>query len=307
MSEHRLKTGKEIIEALAALGDALEYAVQTELPVEKRSGGAAVDVAWFAEDEQRFPLMIFEVESSATNSMANNPAKVFGQSSENFERSLFFFHIIVRSGSQTSRIEQLRGVFGQHNYRVYPLERETATSLIKDILQQHRRIRRSFRVGAVMVVLLNTVKLITDRLSILESAADLGLTGAYLEDLARLGRQGSEAEELFLIHLRHRIWDLRWPDTDIGYSAWMGSHWGFPIHLGILFAANSDLRTEVFARLRWWQEESSYASQIGPHFGLSEDYDRFMLCVSGTLWALLAALMLQDRKATSYVAEQSIR
>jgi hypothetical protein len=304
MAGHKLKAGSEIIEAVAALGGALEYVVHTESPVEKRAGSAAVDVAWFAEDDQTFPMMIFEVESSATNAMANNPAKVYGQPTERFERPLFFFHIIVSSGPETSRIEQLKGVFGQHNYRVYPLKQGTANSLVKDILQQHRRIRHTIRVGALTAVLLSFSSLATDKLSLIEFAAGLGLKGRYIEDLARLALQGPEPQELFLSHLRHRILERRWPDTDAGYSNWFGTEWSFPIHLGLLFASNVDLRDDLFAKLRFWQEKSSYMSQIGPHFGLSRDYDQFMFGVSGTLWALVASLMCEEKRVCSYVAEQ---
>ena len=91
MPQHKLEAGKQIIQAVAQLGRALGYAVRTEMPVEQRPRPPAVDVAWFADDEQRYPLMIFEVESAATNAMANNPAKVFGQPSDQFERPLFSF------------------------------------------------------------------------------------------------------------------------------------------------------------------------------------------------------------------------
>ncbi|HEY7414595.1 MAG TPA: hypothetical protein VH593_05345, partial [Ktedonobacteraceae bacterium] len=82
MPQHKLEAGKQIIQTVAQLGRALGYAARTEMPVEQRPRPPAVDVAWFADDEQRYPPMIFEVESAATNAMATNPAKVFGQPSD---------------------------------------------------------------------------------------------------------------------------------------------------------------------------------------------------------------------------------
>jgi hypothetical protein len=91
MSGHSSQPGIRVIAAIASLGGALGYSVRTELPVEQRANAPAVDVAWFSDEEQFYPLMIFEVESATTNAMANNPTKVYGQTQEKFERPLFFF------------------------------------------------------------------------------------------------------------------------------------------------------------------------------------------------------------------------
>jgi len=61
------------------LGRALDYFVESEKSVVfHQNNPPAVDIAWLAEEGQKFPLMIFEVESKATNSIANNVVKVFG-------------------------------------------------------------------------------------------------------------------------------------------------------------------------------------------------------------------------------------
>jgi hypothetical protein len=43
----------------------------------------------------------------------------------------------------------------------------------------------------------------------------------------------------------------------------------------------------------------------GPHFGLSHDYDHFILGFAPTLWALIAALMLDVPGACAYIAKQN--
>jgi hypothetical protein len=307
MADHKLDEGKKVIAVMAELGVALGYSVRTEMPVEQRAKAPAVDVAWFAEGEQKYPLMIFEVESSATNSMANNPTKVFGQPSTVFERPLFFFHIVVSSGAESTRIENLRGVFGVHNYRVYPLDRSTATQLVCDVLDQHRRIRREISVGPMMDVLLRSPSLHTNKLQILEHASETALSGHYLRDLAILACIHTPAEDLFLAQLRDRIWLMKWPETDLGYDTWLGMQWAVPIHLGLLFLNYPADRAALLGRLRWWHEKSSYASQIGPHFALSRDYDIFVIGASGAYLALIAVLMLEDTAAVEYIALQVLQ
>jgi hypothetical protein len=250
--------------------------------------------------------MIFEVESAATNAMANNPAKIFGQPSDQFERPLFFFHIIVRSGDATSRIENLKGVFGSHNYRVYRLDSGMATQLVKDILTQHRRIRRKVDIGALMSLLIASPYLSTDRGAILDHAAEVGLCGAYLSDLAELAGGHPDAKALFLRHLRERLMKRKWGNIDTGYRKWLGYSWSPPIHLGLLFAEYPKDRARIFEQLRWWQDRSSFMSQIGPHFGLSRDYDLFIFGAAGAVWALVAALMIEDSEAVKYIAEQML-
>jgi hypothetical protein len=67
MPEHALLPGRGIIDAISALGRTMGYVVRCEWPIDSsQNTGAAVDIAWFAEENQKFPLMIFEVETSAS-------------------------------------------------------------------------------------------------------------------------------------------------------------------------------------------------------------------------------------------------
>jgi hypothetical protein len=78
MADHKLPAGKQLIQGIAHLGTVLGYHVKKEFPVDEPTYGEspAVDVAWFSQKGNRFPLFIFEVESKATNGMTNNPLKV---------------------------------------------------------------------------------------------------------------------------------------------------------------------------------------------------------------------------------------
>jgi hypothetical protein len=305
MTQHTLEPGKHVIDAIVQIGHALRYAVRTEMPVERRHHPPAVDVAWFANDEHLYPLMIFEVESSATNAMAGNPAKVFGQSSEKFERPLFFFHLIVRSGSNTSRVDSLKGLFGSHNYRTYQLDRGMGTTLVKDILSQHRRIKNTVDIHSLLSVLMTSSELAADSEAILQHAATIGLRGAYLADTANLAGQHPEARALFLNHLRDRLVARKWSNIDTGYRSWLGHDWSRPIHLGLLSSTRPCDRAQILEQLRSWQEHSSFMpSAIGPHFGLSMDYDHFIFGAAAGLWALVASLMLEQPEALKYISEQ---
>ncbi len=63
--------------------------------------------------------MIFEVESNASSSMANNAMKVSSQDVDEFNRPLYFFHLLLAGGPEDDQIESLRRQWGNHNYKVY--------------------------------------------------------------------------------------------------------------------------------------------------------------------------------------------
>ena len=63
---------------------------------------------------------------------------------------------------------------------------------------------------------------------------------------------------------------------DPHYKTYIGHHWSDLLHMGVAsLAAPSD--GDWLRCLRAWQEGSLYGSAIGPHFGLSRDYDDFVL------------------------------
>ena len=155
MSEHTLPTGKRLIRGLSELGSAMGYNVRREFPVISNPSGSplAVDVAWFGDESQVYPLMIFEVETRGGNAIASNPLKVFAQDTKQFEKPLFYFQLVVHGASTSRRTELLERQYGNHNYRLYRLVRDEGTQLILDILRQHRRIRDEVDLVAVYEIL----------------------------------------------------------------------------------------------------------------------------------------------------------
>ena len=305
MAEHKLDAGKQVISGLVALGRALGYCVEQEFPVEKdRRNSPAVDVAWLSEEGQEFPLMIFEVESRATNAIANNPVKVFGQPNHRFEKPLFFFHIVLSGGQDTSRVENLERLFGFYNYRTYRLDHADTTRLLKDILAQHRRLHRTLDLSALFSVLEDPAWRHVELDAFLPHIETLNFLASYLSTYAECALADRRWNEHFLRYLQRHAQSHPTQPSVTAYETSIGRQWYEPVHLGILALEYPAKSAAMLNRLRNWQERHSYLSMIGPHFGLSRDYDAFVLGIAPALWGLTAALMYRLREAGEYVSEQ---
>ncbi len=310
MPEHTLEKGKQVIEGLTSLGQALDYFVRLEMPVKREQfNPSAVDVAWLSEKDQEFPLMIFEVESSATNTIANNAVKVLGQPNQEFEKPLFFFHIIVRGGQHSSHIEPLRTQFGTHNYRHYRLALKEDTILVKDIFSQHRRITRKLDLSSIILALRNRAWQGIDLESVLLHIEALGFEsgqGTFLPSYALLSKKFPELQKQFLRYLRARFASSNPIKEYDNYPSYLGHQCSYPIHIGLLTAIGTpEEKVKYLQKLQQWQDNPLFLpSMIGPHFGLSRDYDWFILNFAGPLWALVAALMHDLPEAGLYIAQQ---
>ena len=206
MPKHILAPGIDVIDGIAVLGEVLGYRVVGEHPV-STSGRApsAVDVAWFGDDGQEFPLMIFEVETRPTNAMAFNPLKVFAVSNEEFEKPLFFFHIVVSRGKHSEKIRLLQEQFGKHNYRNYRMATGDRERLIRDILSQHRRIRNGISIPSLLRGLSGDFWRSTDVEMVLRHIETLDFesrSGNILREYAQLSLADTTFISHFLRYLR---------------------------------------------------------------------------------------------------------
>lgn len=310
MTEHKLDAGKQIIEGLFNLGESLGYVVEKELPVERnRKNPPALDVAWLSEKGQEFPLMIFEVESKVTNAIANNPAKVFGKSNQSFEKPLFFFHVMVSGGQDTSRVDDLRRLFGSHNYRAYELASGKTTELVKDILGQHRRLTRKIDLIGVIKVLESQLWKDANLSEVIQHIENIGFErghGTFLPRYAALSRNKPEFRQHFIRYLIARESALPYIEEDDRYESWIGSWWAAPIHLGILVLSSDEIQRKKFfyEKLINWQKDTLYGTKIGPHLGLDSDYTQAILGCAPPYWALIAVLMHDLPEAVKFIAEQ---
>lgn len=303
MSTHSLSTGKEIIVALKTLGNALGYKVETEFPINKQKANPqAIDVAWMRDGEQAFPLMVFEVESTATNSAANNPLKLY--SKRQFEKPLFFFHVFAEAGRESARLADLIEEYGRMNYRTYSIRESGPEPLLKDVLAQHRRLTAKLDVVALVNVIRETCLSGADCHAILTEAELLGFnkaTGMTLPAYAALGSEDSAFCQDFYRYLTARRQGKLPPETD-RYSEYFGSRWCPPLHFGILSCLQPDsTRTEFFDSFRRWHDEPGVpALRVGSSFGLNIDFDDFLAYYSAPFFALVAALMKDVTGSASY-------
>jgi hypothetical protein len=306
MAEHKLLPGEQVINDLLDLGRTLGYHVQRELPVLAKSrNNQAIDLAWLSEKGQRFPLMIFEIETKAQNKDANNALKVFGKSTQVFEKPLFFFHVFVQKGQNSAGVEDLQETYRTHNYRLYRFALDDETNLLKDIFSQHRRLTRELDLFSVFPSLNRPTWRKVDLESVILYIEELSFDCVYnsLQDYALLSQTHPEFLSRYLRILQKNYSDS--DDRDALLSAYLSmlGMWPTPVHLGILVAnVEEEQKREYFRKLKEWQEidlNEKGIRQLGINLPLV-----LMFNYATPLLALIAALMRDIPEAGLYLAEQ---
>ncbi|EPB3625392.1 hypothetical protein ACRF8I_002765 [Acinetobacter baumannii] len=296
MSEHKLDKGKEVIEWIVELGETLGYFVQTEYPVakENKKNIAAVDVAWFSNQINNFPIFIFEIESRSSNAMANNPLKVFAQSNKQFEKPLFFFHIIIKGGLKSSRPKYLEAMYGKENYRIYLLEESNNNFLIEDIITQHSRVKIDFDYIDFYCLLQSELwKGKVDCSKLLKFASKLELSKENI--IWSYICLSFEDEHFFkdLIDLFIDEANNNFENTKI--NTYIGENWLPPIIFSLLcgLSENEDEMKYWSLKLIDWQNRDKFLLQItAKALGMSRDYDEFIIGYAPQLITLCISLGL---------------
>jgi hypothetical protein len=305
MPTHQLPAGKSVIAALVGLGEVLDYRVEEEFLVQDE--GAKVDVAFLGEPGQRFPLMIFEVESRASGGMASNAIKVLGQTTDNFLKPLFFFHVVLSGRGSGSRIEPLQSLLGTHNYRLYLLQNGDITRLATEILDQHRRIRWNINLTSVLQQFLRQEWLGIDMNALCDAIERLDFDDDYVVAYAALAVHNP----WFLSRLVDTIGSACCSEAPSllrgAYPGYIGQTVGPLLHSALLIWLRPELSDASLNALRSWQEDSSYMSQIGPHFGLNRDYDLFVLGVAPFIWAVASCLARDHQPTVDYIISQALK
>jgi hypothetical protein len=310
MSEHKLSPGVKFIEGLENIGDVLGYHVELERPVNSEDvDGPKIDVAWFKGHGQKFPLFIFEVESTASNSMAYNPMKVLSKSNEVFEKPLFFFQIVLNQGQNSSRIEDLKNSYGTYNYRIYRISVDEGSKLIFDILAQHRRLTAELNIVSLVDYLILSGWINTNINDLLQHILDLGFeqeSGNFLPALGLLAVRFPYFASYFCVFL-DKIYGAQ-IDYELypNYSSYVGTHYCVPIHLGIRSIYSKEIFEKAYCldRLKIWQDNGGHLTKIGAHFGLSMDYDDMLAHFSGAFFALIATLFRDIEAARIYFCQE---
>lgn len=310
MPEHKLKNGIDFINGIKDFGNLLGYHVELETPVSpEKNISPAVDIAWYKEKNQKFPLFIFEIESSASSGMVYNPAKVFSKKNEQFEKPLFFFQIVLKGGQDSSRVEDLKNLFGNYNYRIYRTSKFEENKLILDVLDQHRRLTQELDIINLVNYLIAAnwieidIKEVSNHIVSLEFEKN---SGDLLSSFIVLSSVDKSFIPLTLSLLENIHVDFFSNLNRINYKTYLGNSWCFPIHLGMIYSSIDDLykREKIIKQLKYWQEKNSYMTMIGPHFGLSQDYDEFLIWGSGGLFGLLSFLFYDNEDIRIYFAKE---
>ncbi|WP_157880588.1 hypothetical protein [Streptomyces sp. Root1310] len=289
MPEHVLHPGLRVIDAIAELGKCLGYEVERERSVGLR--GAAVDLAWYAAGDKWMPLMIFEVESKASSGMANNAMKVLSRDVDDFVKPLFLFHVVLKGSAANERISNLRRQWGSHNYRVYTLGLNGEVQrLVVDILSQHRRVTKQVDVESVSATLAKDSWESVDQLAVLSKLKNLNFSGDYLGGLARVSLRDPSLTSLYLDSLESI--HLCGEDMSGRYGGFIGDYIPGLLEISMLIASGRITDAEGPRRLEEWQERSGYGMRtIGPYFGLSRDYDSFVLGVAPFVYGMAGMLL----------------
>jgi hypothetical protein len=155
MGIHRNKYGVKTLKFLMDFGRVLGYSVKPEESMFTGNPNSPdLDLTWRFNEHAKYPLFIFEVESSSTKSASDNALKVFSRKTSVFEKPLFFFHIFLDNSIGSSRIEYLKENYDKLNYDNYLLSKPNDVfRLIRDILDQTMRLATYFDLFSTIEIL----------------------------------------------------------------------------------------------------------------------------------------------------------
>ncbi len=222
----------------------------------------------------------------------SNPLKVYAQESRRFEKPLFFFHVIAQGGQNSSRPRNLESQYGKNNYKIYLLGSDQATSFLCDVLNQHVRVRETVDYIALYKLLNSALwSRQVNYVSILKHATNLDLSkNDILSSYIHLARGDSRLiPDLMDILKAESINDFQGTED---LNTYLGSGWAIPIFCAMAIGkSHNEEEVEYWSgKLLDWQNKSSYMPMLTPAFGLSEDYDEFILGCAPQLITLIIAV-----------------
>lgn len=308
---HVLDEGRDVLTVLERLGRALGYEVSQEHRVGR---SAAVDLSWTAASYNDVPLFIFEVESSASAGLASNAMKIYGSPLEELPKPLFFFHLVLTGQPDNERIRNAERAWGQHNYRVYRFRSEDERlRLVLDIVRQHRRLNRRVRPAAIGDALIDAgwgdllIEAVCDELERLRFDAP------FLHDYASLALADRRHLPMYVRRLRR----LEQPETvtsftydlkEEGYMRGPGDYIGGLLEGALRIFAGDIQDADGPAHLEAWATSAPIELRMmDANFGLSLDYDNFMLFRAPMQYALAATLLRQHPASRAWVIEDMMR
>ncbi len=281
MGKHSTEISLKLFDFLIDLGKGLQYHSDTEYPMSDNSfGSQAIDIAWFNEKENKFPLFIFEIESSSNNSIANNPTKIYGKDSKVFEKPLFFFHIIIDGAENSEKYNDLIGLFGKHNYDIFRINNADTENLLIKIISQHRRIHTEIDLRYILILinnyeeikseieferfLINVEKLIHEN--------DYYRIGQVYADIASRDKTFQKHYLKFI----HRFFTTK-QQVYLSYNDYSANIVSEFINLGLLYSKyGNEIYDLDFTSLLIEAQKTDIFSKIEYLTGLNNDYDVFI-------------------------------
>lgn len=285
MGTHQKSAGVEVISFLKDLGIILSYHVEEEeIMFPGNSTSPSLDVTWRKNRGDKYPMFVFEVESSATKSSTDNAMKVFAEKTKTFPKPLFFFHIFVKQNMKTRRIENLNRNYDSINYNAYLLNATSDSyQFMSDIINQHLRITSYLNLHGLI--------------DLLENQKVLDVTsGQILNELLNLGYDKNE-ETNFIMELEQLIADKNFNSIKVFYLSYLPKYLAYEtrplnnyafmlavgysdiIHYAIMLLFGNDEPNDklIFKRLQEIENSYDFLSLWEPSFGLSEDHDFLLL------------------------------
>lgn len=309
MGEHKSIKSKILIKFFVQLGEILDYYVYPEYQMSSGAiGSQAIDIAWLKDDASKFPLMIFEIESSSNNAITTNPAKIYGKDSIAFEKPLFFFHIIIDAAEKSQKYSDLMGLFGKHNYDIFCINKDSMNDLLVKIISQHRRINEWTQLeGMISLILSNdkvkeliSLDIILPRIEMLIHDNQSHSLGEIYANIAVENKEFVDEYIKFLVRAHEK--DML---DALDYQEYCSSIISTMINIGLLCYSHVQHKKNIdyIDLLQKYQNRHGYLQTIDYLPGLNSDYDTFIQNHISFYLALTVTLLKDNLVSQKYILD----
>jgi hypothetical protein len=295
MGSHRKQQGLNVIGFIHDVGTLLGYFVQQEEPMFPGTRTTPIlDVTWRKRPNERYPLFIFEIESTPTKNMADNALKVFSRPTNAYPKPLFFYHIIVNSVGATERDNYLREAYDKVNYDIYLLsDPGSAWHLMEDIIAQHARMSDDADLAGLIHLIEQDQIFESMTQRMLNAFVELRLDSArhlrFIETLEEiiLSHNFESVRTYYLSYLPQFLYTF--PSPTLNYlDPFYISFYSYVTHHTIYCILGKDVSiTSEFDALRKYEASFDSFSLWYPAFGLSKDHDELLLSEFPLMMTLL--------------------
>ena len=310
MGVHKKDAGIRVISFFEKLGQVLGYYPRKEedmFPGIKTS--SILDLTWRRNENEKFPLFIFEVESLPQKAAPDNAMKVFGWEAETYPKPLFFFHIFVNQTFETDRITYLRKQYDKYNYRVYRLTNEDDQSrLISDILSQHFLTEPTLNLYSLIDLLetqsvfkVTSFQVLT---YLIERGYDQLENSNFLMELERLiAKKNYQPIRQFYISYLRTILSYTNPSLQVPRNHECEDFWGYSpfaevIHPALLLLVTKEPDyPSIFKEIMSIEEQWEFWEHWKLCLGLSNEHDMAALADYPLLLTLLCAAFALTQQA----------